>query len=261
MARAGPVAARPLTGLTVVVTRPRAQADELVAALVEAGARTFAMPAIEILPPPDWLPLDAALDRLDQYRWVTVTSVNGAHALITRARLHGKISTLSTVAVAAVGHATAVALRSAGIDVALVPEVQQAEGLAEALTDLEGSRVLVVRGDQARAILPQRLRQRGARVDEVIAYRTVVVAPPAVEAVLGAAAIDWLVLASGSAAAAVAAWPSEWRERLQPARVACLGPETARAAAAAGLSVAVTAVTPDAAALVRALQQGVGGQP
>jgi uroporphyrinogen-III synthase len=260
MAHARPGTARPLAGLTVVVTRPRAQAGELVTALEQAGARTFSVPAIEILPPPDWSPLDAALDRLDQYRWVTVTSVNGAHALLTRAQLQGKISALSAVAVAAVGPATAAALRSAGIEVALVPEDQRAEGLAEALSELEGSRVLVVRGDQARAILPQHLRQRGARVDEVIAYRTVAVAPPAVDAALGEASVDWLVLASGSAAAAVAAWPSEWQARLQPARVACLGPETAIAAAAAGLRVAVTAVTRDAAALVRALQQGVGGQ-
>lgn len=261
MARAGRGAIRPLAGLTVVVTRPRAQAGELVAALVEAGARTFAVPAIEVLPPPDWSPLDLALDRLDRYRWVTVTSVNGAHALVARAQLHGRISALSAVAVAAVGHATAAALRSAGVAVALVPEVQRAEGLAEALTDLEGSRVLVVRGDRGREILSQRLRGRGVRVDEAIAYRTVAVAPPAVEAVLGEAVVDWLVLASGSAATAVAAWPPEWRSRLQAARVACLGPETAVAAVAAGWHVAVTAAKPDAAALVHALATAAPHEP
>jgi hydroxymethylbilane synthase len=259
MAPGRPGAVPPLAGLTVVVTRPRAQAGELATALEKAGARTFSVPAIEILPPPDWSPLDAALGQLDQYRWVTVTSVNGAQALLTRARLYGKISALSGVAVAAVGDATAAALRSAGIKVAVVPAVQRAEGLAGALTDLEGSRVLVVRGDRGRTILAERLRQRGARADEVIAYRTVAVAPAAVDAVLGAAAVDWLVLASGSAAKAVAGWPSEWQARLQPARVACLGPETARAAAAAGLRVAVTAAKPDPAALVHALVRAAAG--
>jgi hydroxymethylbilane synthase len=259
MGRTGPDTGRPLAGLTVVVTRPRAQAGELVTALLGAGARALVVPAIEILPPTDWSPLDAALDRLHRYRWVTVTSVNGAHALLTRAQLRGKMSALSGVAVAAVGDATAAALRSAGMEVARVPAVQRAEGLAEALTDLEGSRVLVVRGDRGRAILSERLRQRGARVDEVIVYRTVAVAPPAVNASLGEAPVDWVVLASGSAAAAVAAWPPEWQARLQPARVACLGPETALAAAAAGLRVAVTAAKPDPAALVQALARAGTG--
>jgi len=245
-----------LAGQTVVVTRPREQAAELLDALAAVGASVVALPTIEILPPVDWGPVDRALDRLADYQWVTCTSVNGARALSRRLAQRGR--RLDGVRVAAVGEATAEALRQAGMPVAFVPPEHRAEALAAALPGAEGARVLVVRGDQGQNVLAQRLRARGATVDEVVAYRTVA-ADPAVMVKTLPAEIHWIVLASGSAARSLAALPpAAWR-RVQAAEIACIGPETAAAARAAGFRVTAVAVEPSAAALVAAIARPLPG--
>ncbi len=247
---------RPLAGQTAVVTRPREQATELVDALAAAGASVVALPTIEILPPVDWGPVDRALNRLADYEWVTCTSVNGAHALSRRLAQRGR--GLDRARVAAVGETTAEALRQAGIPVAFVPLEQRAEALAAALPGVEGARVLVVRGDQGQKVLARRLRARGATVDEVVAYRTVT-ADPAVIAQALPAGIDWVLFASGSAVGSLSALPPVPLRRLREAKIACIGPETAAAARAAGFRVTVIAPKPGAAALVTAIGRYLEG--
>jgi hydroxymethylbilane synthase len=243
--------ATPLAGQTVLVTRPHGQAGELMDALMRAGARPLAVPAIEIVPPDDWAPLDQALARLRAYRWLVLNSVNGVDAVVARARRHPELlAALRQAQVAAVGARTAAALRAAGIDVAFVPADQRAEVLAGTLPHVMGARVLVVRGDRGLQTLARGLRARGARVDEVVAYRTVSRSPKALERELAGERIDWLVFASGSAVRAIGSLPEALQHRLRAARVACIGPETAAQARAAGFEVAVTARQPDAAALV-----------
>ncbi len=243
--------AAPLAGQTVVVTRPRGQANELMEALRRAGARMLAVPAIEIRPPDDWRPLDQALAHLKTYRWLAVSSANGVEAVVARARRQpALLAGLRQTQVAAVGARTAAALQAAGIKVSFVPADQRAEALAATLPDVKGARVLTVRGDRGRDTLVRGLRARGARVDAVVAYRTVSRGPKALQRALPGGRIDWLVLASGSAVQAIGALPEALRRRLRAARVACIGPETAAQARAAGFEVAVTAPQPNAAALV-----------
>ena len=77
---------RPLQGLCVLVARPEQPSDPLVELLRRQGADVISQPAIRILPPPDWRPVDAALARLHQYDWLVFSSANGVERLLERRR-------------------------------------------------------------------------------------------------------------------------------------------------------------------------------
>ncbi len=176
----GPVAAlrdrlawlerRPLHGQVVAVTRARAQASELAARLRDLGAEVLETPAIRIEPRPVTLP------PLEGLALICVTSPNGAR-LFFEALARGGFDAraLAGVKVAAIGPGTAAALRTAGIEADFVPERFVAEGLLEALEGepLEGRRVLVARAGEARDVLPNGLRERGADVELLALYDTV----------------------------------------------------------------------------------------
>jgi len=205
--------------MRVIVTRPRAQARELVARLEALGAEVVACPLIEIEPVSDEL-VDAA-----GYDWVIVTSVNGAAELARRGR--------NLPRVAAVGPATAAVLREHGIEPAFVPRVSSQDGLLRELPRPAG-RVLFAAAEGARR---GPVRELGA--DFVALYRTRRLAAALPDG-------DLVVLASGSAARAYAALGGR-------ARAVTIGPQTSRAARAAGIDVAVESETHDLDGLVRAV--------
>lgn len=165
-----------LAGRTILVTRARHQAGRLSDALRAQGANVLEIPAIEIVPPESYAALDAALRNLSQYQWLMVTSANGAQALRARMTALGlEAGALTHLQAAAVGSATAQALRDAGLHVALTPREYVAESLLEALGDrTRGQRVLLARAAVARDVIPDALRAQGAIVDVVDAYRTVI---------------------------------------------------------------------------------------
>jgi uroporphyrinogen-III synthase len=166
----------PLAGKTIIVTRARQQASRLRRELEALGARVIEIPAIEIIPPDSYEPLDTALGNLSQYQWLIVTSANTVRVLAERVKLlHVDASAYAGVHVVAVGSATAEALRAAGFRVDQVPQKYVAESLVEALRDrVAGSRVLLARAAIARDVIPDELRRFGAMVDVVDAYRTVI---------------------------------------------------------------------------------------
>ena len=103
---------RPLWGKTVLVTRSRDQASRLVELLNAAGARCLEVPTIEIAPPADFAPLDAALQHLGRYEWVIFTSANGVRAFMDRLFHMGlDVRALGRARLAVIGPATAQALR------------------------------------------------------------------------------------------------------------------------------------------------------
>jgi uroporphyrinogen-III synthase len=134
------------------------------------------IPAIEIAPPESYAALDAALGDLSQYRWLIVTSANGAQALRERIAAVGiDPRAFPHLQVAAVGSATAQALRDAGLAVAVTPREYVAESLLEALGErTRGERVLLARAAVARDVIPDALRAQDAKVDVADAYRTVI---------------------------------------------------------------------------------------
>jgi uroporphyrinogen III methyltransferase/synthase len=167
--------AMPLFGKRVLITRTREQASALAERLEAAGAEVVEFPTIAIAPPDSWEPLDRALARLAEYRAVILTSSNGVEALRERLRAVGADArSFAGKLLVAIGPATAAALESLGLRADLVPKEFTAEGLVEALGDqVTGARVLLARAAEAREVVPEQLTARGARVDVVPAYRTV----------------------------------------------------------------------------------------
>ncbi len=236
---------RPLFGRRVVVTRARAQAGELSVELERLGAEVYEYPTIEIRPPEDFGPLDAAIRDLDSFGWIVFTSVNGVEAFLERLRHHGL--DLRAVGrrtkVAAIGPATAEKIEEVGLRVDVVPEEYRAEALIEVLQagSLAGERVLIPRARVAREVLPDKLREAGAEV----------VVPPAYESVpssegkeeltkrLEAGEIDCVTFtASSTVENFVGAFGAEEAARLlSGTRVVCIGPITADTARGHGLQV------------------------
>lgn len=260
----GPVAAldlgaadgRPLAGVTVVVTRPREQAADLVVALSARGAQVVGVPVIEIDGPADGgAALREAAAAVSGYDWVAFTSANAVDRFVGLLR-DGR--DLAGVRVAAVGAATAAALRRFGLvpDLLPPPDRATAEGLAAAFGDVAptGGRVLFCRAAVARRSLPDGLAAKGWTVDEVEAYRTVPAAPPpdeVADAVAGAAVVTFT---SPSTVAGYLSLTTAGGHPLPvPPVVACIGPVTAAAARKAGLEVAVESPSPSGQALVAAI--------
>jgi uroporphyrinogen III methyltransferase/synthase len=166
---------KPLFGKTVVVTRTREQASELVAQLSALGAECLECPTIRVVPPQDWAPLDEAIDRLDTYDWLVLTSVNGVNFFFDRLYERGKdVRAMGNLRTAAIGPATAKRMRDFGLKSDIVPETYRAESIIEAFENesMEGKRVLLPRAKEARPILPVEVRKMGATVDEIAAYET-----------------------------------------------------------------------------------------
>jgi uroporphyrinogen III methyltransferase/synthase len=162
---------RPLHGTTIAVTRARAQASGLAAQLAELGAEVVQAPVIRVSALPGPAP------DLRRYDLVCLTSPNGVQMLFERMSAEGlDARALAGTRVAAIGPGTARALADHGVIADVVPERFVAEGLIEALADGEGgsgSRALVARAVQARDVLPDALRERGAEVDVLALYETV----------------------------------------------------------------------------------------
>lgn len=231
----------PLFGHRIVVTRPRAQAGGLIDALSADGAEVIPCPTIEIVPPPSWEPVDAALDRIATYDWIVLTSVNGVRAFFDRLCARRQdIRRLHRARIAAVGPETAAALAAHGILVDVVPGEFRAEGVAAALAEsgVAGARILLPRAGGAREILPQMLRQAGAAVDEVVTYQSARprALPPELPALLAERAIDLVTFTSSST---VRHFVELAGAAARTAPAACIGPITAETARTAGLNVVV----------------------
>ena len=182
----GPVAARreriawlegrPLHGKRVVVTRARAQASELARRLDALGAEPIELPAIRIEPRLDSDEVRRAVESLHAYALVCLTSPNGVNLLFEAMAAQGRDArALANASVAAIGAGTEAALASFGVIADIVPERFVAEELVEALDKLElqGKPVLIARAAEAREVLPDALRKKGAEVDVVTLYETV----------------------------------------------------------------------------------------
>ncbi len=194
---------RPLWGKTAVVTRTREQASTLVELLTAAGASCLEIPTLEIVPPEDYRPLDVALGRLSIYNWLIFTSTNGVHAFMTRLFNKGlDLRALGGAKIAAIGSATAQALRHYGLVADCVPARYQAEDLAAALLPMiaPGERLLVARAQAAREVLTEALARHGAQVEVVPVYQARLPREfsPEAQAALQPGRVDILTFASST---------------------------------------------------------------
>jgi uroporphyrinogen III methyltransferase/synthase len=259
----GPVAARrdsiawlerrPLHGRRVVVTRARAQASGLASALTALGADVVELPAIRIEPRIDTAEVREAIEALHTYALVCLTSPNGVRLLFDAMAAAGRDArALSQAQVAAIGPGTAAALRERGVIADVVPERSVAEALVAALepVPVHGRPVLVARAAEARSVLPDALRDRGAQVDVVALYETVREDPdPA--AVEAAMAADYVTFTSSST---VRNFLEVTGGRMpDAARIVAIGPVTASTLRESGFAADVEADRHDPEGLVEAL--------
>ena len=253
---------KPLFGIRVLVTRARDQAGELSELLVRHGAEPVEAPLIRIEPPDDWSEADAALSDLSGFDHVVFTSGNAVEAFFTRLIDRGlDARALGGVRVAAVGGATAGALRSRGIEADCRPDVFRAGKLVEAMTgesDLRrDARVLFPAADIAGPAVVDGLTAAGATVTRVTFYRTAMeaVLPDGIASMLEDRKIHLAVFASSSAVTAFAraVGPDLLRPMTEGVRIACIGPSTAATAEDAGLSVDIVPGQATVPALVEAI--------
>ena len=246
------IESRPLHGRSVVVTRARAQSSGLAARLALLGAQVVEAPAIRIeaRPPEEVDPMAA---RIGEYALVCVTSPNGAELLMDAVeRGGGDARALAGATVAAIGPGTAAELARRGIRADVVPEKSVAEELVESVAHVEvgGKRVLVARPAEARDVLPDALRERGAEVDVLELYDTVA-EPVGDDAMRALAAADYVTFTSSST---VRFFLEGANGSLPPdARIVSIGPVTTRTARDRGLEVHVEAERHDVDGLVDAL--------
>lgn len=207
--------------MKVIVTRPKHQAQPLVARLEGLGFDVVECPLIEIVRTSDE-PIDCS-----GYDWAVITSPNGADEVARRARnLPDKV--------AAVGPGTAETLRKHGIEPAFVASASTADHLAAEFPKRDGRVIFLAAENSRRGPID------ALEADFVPLYSTVLLQPDPPGG-------DVVVLASGSAARAYA-----WIGGDAPA--VSIGPETTRVAGSVGLEVAVEAKTHDLDGLVAAVE-------
>lgn len=234
----------------VLVTRASAQAGSLEAALRQARLEPVRVPAIAVEIDPAGGRLDTAARVLHTFDWAVITSANGARAILTAAERI--FAALGTPSWAAIGDATAAVLEREGIGVDFLPSRPEATAMGDELPVDVGQEVLLLRGDLAGPALATRLRERGAAVTDVVAYRTIE-GPTSSRGILRDAFAsgrpDAVLLASGSAARGLCSLAEAEGIDVTPIPAVCIGPETAIEAERLGFEVLAMSSERDVASL------------
>jgi uroporphyrinogen III methyltransferase/synthase len=192
---------KPLFGQRILITREHSEGYE---SLEELGAEIIEFRTIEIVSPEDWTTMDRAIEKIESYDWLILTSVNGVRFFFQRLFEKEKdIRDLKGIKICAVGVKTAEAINKFGIKVDLIPDEFNAEGLISSIVqkcgsaeerktesakarkketsklaslrayELKGVKFLLPRAEVAREILPEKIRELGGEIDVVTAYRAV----------------------------------------------------------------------------------------
>lgn len=167
---------KPLFGRRIIVTRARSQASEFSNLLREYGAEPLEFPTIEVTPPESFDALDKAIDNLEEYDWLILTSVNGVRFFLERLKLRSRdIRDLKGIRICTIGPRTAEEIEKLGIKIDFVPEEYRAESIVEGLKrrGIKGKNILLPRAEEAREVLPEEIRNSSGRVDVVTAYKSV----------------------------------------------------------------------------------------
>lgn len=222
----------------ILVTRPRAQADEFANKLRSAGFEPVFFPVIEIKPVEDNLALERALSKLGCYEWIVFTSVNAVEVVFgnySRLIFSDGVGTRF----AAIGPKTAGSLKAHGIDPHFVPEEYIAEAILPGLGDLIGKWVLLPRAEIARKALPEAIFNAGGIPHEITVYKTLPSQPDPDGLEALRSGVDVITLTSPSTVENFVAIAT--KNGLDPLHLpnnpqfACIGPITEKAAKEAGL--------------------------
>jgi len=255
---------KPLFGKHVLVTRAQEQAGDFVAVLRQAGAAAVEQPTIRIEATADPASLEKAVEEADEYDWVLFTSVNGVrHFFEVLKQQGGDARRFGAARIGAIGPATRDCLAGYGILADTMPSTYRGEALAEAVlahhdNHMHGLSVLLPRAEVARDALPDMLRQAGARVNVVSAYRSLPLSDEEAAQLrekLASNAIDIATFTSPSTVINTAhALGDNAAQQLAKVLVASIGPITTAAAEKLGIRVDVTADDYTVPGLVAALE-------
>ncbi|ALA58194.1 uroporphyrinogen-III C-methyltransferase [Nitrospira moscoviensis] len=260
---------RPLFGKRVLLTRAKEQAAEFASLLAAYGAEPVEAPTIKIAPPADWTAVDRAIADIRSYRWLIFTSLNGVSSFMGRLLAKGlDARCLAGSTICCIGPRTAQELERYGLKADMIPADYQAEGMVAAFEgrDVRDARILIPRAEAARELLPEELHARGARVDVVPVYRTVL--PDAgIEAwrrLLINREIHVATFTSSSTVrncVELLGGAESAKELLKPVAVACIGPITAKTAEEFGLTVSILPRENTVPALAEAIAEQYGSRP
>jgi uroporphyrinogen III methyltransferase/synthase len=249
---------RPLFGQTVLVTRPRDQAEALVVPLEQLGAEVLVQPAIAIVPPQShdrtgetlpfhlwlghWSQVDRQVELLDRFDWLVFSSANGVSFFLDRLMAVGRdLRLLGKVKIAAIGPGTAEELARYHLRADVIPHEYRAESLATALSGYAaGKRFLLVRASRGREVLAEELTKAGGSVEQVVVYESRDVDRPDVEiaARMAAGQIHWTTVTSSAIARSLA---SMFGDSLRRTRLVSISPITSATLRELGLEPAAEA--------------------
>ena len=238
---------RPLFGKRIVLTRAREQAAEFARLLAAYGAEPITAPTITMVPPASWAALDRAIEQLSGYSWLIFTSVNGIAPFMERLKhAHRDVRALAHLQIGAIGPRTAEELTRYGLSADVIPPEFQAEGMVAAMGqyDLKGKKILIPRAEVARELLPDQLRTKGATVDVIPVYRTVLpeVGLNRLKEQMRNGMIDVITFTSSSTVSnfvELIGGAEEARRIVGKTTIACIGPVTARTAEDYGMPVTI----------------------
>ena len=253
--------ARPLMGRRVLVDGSPDTSGELRSRLAALGADVITQPPVRVTDPPDWGPVDAALERLDRYDWLLFSSRHGVTALIRRLLDRGEdLRRLGSVKLAVVGTDTQKRLRHYHLNPDLVIEPVHDKPLPSSLgSEDRDRRILLARSSQGRRWLVEALQQTRARVDPIVVYGRADLEAPNTDVVreLSSGEIHWITATSPDSTRSLVRL---YGDALGQARIASIGPATSAALRDHGLEAAVEATPGTTAGLVEAILRTEQGE-
>lgn len=243
----------------VVITRAEHQSEALQAAFEAAGFQVQLLPLLEVVPPPNPRLLERAASELALYDWIVFTSTNAVEAFLPLAG--GALPT--RLRVAAVGPATADALRSWEVEPHLTAAKSDAEGLLAELGPRvdRRRRVLLPQASDARPTLYEGLMRAGADPVAVVAYdkRLPADAPRRAEELFSTTPIGWVTFTSPRIVRhfvelfGAELFGPDWERRRSELRAASIGPVTSAELRRLGVEPAAEAARPGDRELVDAV--------
>jgi uroporphyrinogen III methyltransferase/synthase len=260
---------RPLFGKRIVITRSIEHARELTDVLENLGAEAIVAPVFRVTPPEDAESVDRAAADARRYDWIVFESaISAARFLAAIARGPQDLRALGRTSLCAVGPSTAEQVVAYGLKPDVVVPELRVEGVAEAMAShapVDGRDVLVVRPDHERNLLAGMLAERGARVTDLVAYRTEPDAPdsPAAQRIYRMmldGQIDAVTFTSPTAVRRFASLIGDEQaaDLLGTTVVAAIGPVTAAAALELGITPTVVADPYTVEGLVQGLVRHFG---
>ena len=223
------------SSVTVLVTRSAGQSSQFSELLQAAGMQVLEMPALEIRPPASWQPLDTAIQRLNTFDWLILTSANAVNYFCQRLARVGNPADLHGVKLAVVGKKTARVLQQQGLTADFMPSDFVADALVATFPEpVPGLQMLFPRVESGgREVLVKAMTAAGATVTEVAAYESGCPAAPdaAAIAALQSGAIGIITFASSKTVRHTRqllqqGLGDQWADYLQGVAIASIGPKT-----------------------------------